>query len=305
MKILLIGLGTVGQAFYELLAEKGLEDLVKYVVVKQADKGRNAALSKISYSWEDKIVDPEIDCVVELIDDALVAQDIAFRSLSLNKHYISANKKMLAENLRDLKKLEEGSEGELLYEAAVAGAIPIVKTLGYYFETDELIGIEGILNGSTNYILEELAQGKSYEAALAQAQALGFAESDPYLDVSGWDATYKLSLLIYLASGNIVLPQSIQRSGINRSNAIRKPDLQLKLIASWNSKDKSKAKVGLEYLKQDHPLARIPAEENAILIHTKNGGSYLLQGKGAGAKPTAWAVYSDFKKIFKVEPLLV
>jgi len=303
MKILLIGLGTVGQAFYNLLKNKGLADQVKYIVVKDPFKTRGAPEELIHFNWQELINDPELDVVVELIDDAEVAREIADKALSLGKHYISANKKMLAENLASLQ-AKKPQQTELLFEAAVAGAIPIVKTLQSYFEAGEVLGIEGILNGSTNYILEEIAKGNSYDLALAKAQSLGFAESDPFLDVSGWDATYKLSLITQLTGGPQIPPQAIERSGLNSLKTLIPPGRKPKLIASWQV-DGSNTKVGLEYLPLDHPLAQIPAEENAILIHTENGGSYLLRGKGAGAKPTAWAVYSDLKKLLERSPALV
>lgn len=300
MKILLIGLGTVGQSFYDLLEKKGLNKLVKYIVVKDPQKSRQVATELIHYQWSGLIEDEEIDYVVELIDDAQVALSIARQTLSAGKVLISANKKMLADHLPELEGLKASFGGDIAYEASVAGAIPIIKTLRQYFEQGEVLGIEAILNGSTNYILEQVAQGHSYELALQNAQALGFAESDPFLDVSGWDATYKLSLLIYLASGHYIPPQKIPRSGLELlEGAKTSPNLERKpkLIATWSAEKENQTKVGLEYLDHSHPLFAIPAEENAILLHTVHGGSYLLQGKGAGANPTAWAVYSDLKAL--------
>lgn len=307
MKIALIGLGTVGQAFYELLEAKNLADKVKYIVVKDPQKQRLKTGSQIGFDWTKPLSDPEITHVVELIDDADEAFKIAEAALSRGLHFISANKKMLAENLKQLLDWEQGFGGQLYFEASVAGAIPIIRTLKEYFEYEEVTGLEAILNGSTNFILESIAQGLDYKEALAQAQSLGFAESDPFLDVSGWDPTYKLSILIYLVSGTLIKPENIRRSGLETLDpqwSIGR-DHKAKLIASWQTQGALKAKVGLKYLEKEHPLYHVAREENAILVHSQHGGSYLLQGKGAGAKPTAWAVYADLKQSLKFEAVLV
>ena len=298
MKIVLIGLGTVGQAFYNLLKDKGREDDIAQVIVKDRQKTRSIPNSKLSFNWEAYVQDPSYDVVVELTDDAKVAREIAELALRNGKVLISANKKMLAENLPDLVKLSKIYGGSLHFEAAVAGAIPVIRTLNHYFEQDEILGIEGILNGSSNYILDQINAGADYESALKQAQDLGFAESNPYLDVSGWDAAYKLSLLIFLANGDYIPPSELQVSGLEYLAAHQKSEGKVKLVAEWHRDKLSPPGVALKTVHEKHPLASIPNEENAILLHSRHGGSYLFRGKGAGAKPTAWAVYSDLKNLW-------
>lgn len=297
MKIVLIGLGTVGQAFYTLLKDKGREEDIAQVVVKDPNKKRLIPASKLSYSYQQYINDPSYHVVVELIDDAAVAKEIAVQALRKGKVLISANKKMLAENLPYLIELTKQFGGAIHFEAAVAGAIPVIRTLKHYFEHDEILGIEGILNGSSNYILDRVNAGSTFDAALKKAQDLGFAESNPHLDVSGWDAAFKLSLLIYLAQGQYIAPIDLKVSGLEKLANYEHSDAKLKLIAEWRLELEWKSGVSLKEIDFSHPLAHIPNEENAVLIHSLHGGSYLFQGKGAGAKPTAWAVYSDLKNL--------
>lgn len=280
------------------MKDKGREQDIAQVVVKDPHKKRAIPRSKLSYDFQSFLEDPSYSVVVELIDDAQAAKQIAEIALKSGKVLISANKKMLAENLPDLVKLSKIYGGSLHFEAAVAGAIPVIRTLNHYFEQDEILGIEGILNGSSNYILDQINAGTDYESALKQAQDLGFAESNPYLDVSGWDAAYKLSLLIFLANGDYIPPSKLQVSGLEYLAAHQKSEGKVKLVAEWHRDKLSPPGVALKAIHRKHPLASIPKEENAILLHSRHGGSYLFRGKGAGAKPTAWAVYSDLKNLW-------
>ena len=160
------------------------------------------------------MIDTDINTVVELIDDADAAYDIVKSALNLSKHVVSANKKLIAEHLDELINLAKEKGVSFLYEASVCASIPIIRNLEDYFKSDEIKGFQGICNGTTNYILSRTNQGLTYDKALAEAQDLGFAESDPTLDVDGFDAKYKLIILLKHAFGVSTQPDEVFNCGI-------------------------------------------------------------------------------------------
>src|SRR6478672_3754278 len=192
----LFGFGVVGEGIYHVLNQTpSLNATIKKVCIKHADKKRNAPPELFTTSYNDLLEDDEINLIVELIDDADEAYKIVKQSLNNKKAVVSANKKMIAEHLEELLKLQEVNDTSFLYEAAVCGSIPVIRNLEEYYDNDLLQSISGIVNGSTNYILTKIGEGLSYKEALLQAQQLGFAESNPRLDVEGIDPANKLTIL--------------------------------------------------------------------------------------------------------------
>src|SRR5690349_5414316 len=198
LKLGIFGFGCVGQGLYHVLHEThGVKAEIKKVCVKNKNKSRPVPDRFFTLDRNEILNDPEIDIVVELIDDAQAAYEIAKAALQHGKAVVTANKKMLAEHLEEIYDLQKQYNKPVLYEGSVCGSIPILRNLEEYYDNDLIKHIEGIFNGSTNYILTKVfEEKKNYESALKQAQELGFAESDPMLDVKGYDAKYKLVIAI-------------------------------------------------------------------------------------------------------------
>ncbi len=204
LNIGLFGFGVVGEGIYQVLSQKPqLNANIKKIVIKHPDKKRNAPSELFSTEADEILNDEEIDVVVELIDDADAAFEIVKKAMNSGKSVVSANKKMIAENHLELIELQREKNVSFLYEAAVCGSVPILRNLEEYYDNDLLNYIQGIVNGSTNYILTKMrTENESYEIALKAAQENGFAESDPTLDVEGFDAANKLSIINYSWSKN-------------------------------------------------------------------------------------------------------
>jgi len=211
----LIGFGVVGQGFYSYLEENKEEKLLPKIVIKNNNKERDEVKAKFITEADEVIHDKSVETVVELISDDKEAFDIVTTALKAGKNVVSANKKMIANNLERLLELENKSKGRFLYEGAVCGSIPIIRTLNDYYSLDTVTQIQGIFNGSTNYILTQIFKDNaSYQESLAKAQKLGFAEADPTSDVSGSDALYKLLILTTHAFGKFISPSKVLKIGI-------------------------------------------------------------------------------------------
>ena len=244
--------------------------------------------------------DEEINLIVELIDDSEEAYKIVTRSFEKGKPVVSANKKLIAENLSELISLQEKHNVSFLYEAAVAGSIPIIRNLEEYFDNDLLQGVFGIINGSTNYILTRLGEGLTYSEALLEAQQKGFAESNPALDVEGWDPTNKLTILLAHAYGIISTPTDHLRQGITRLHAkdasyANEKGLKIKLVAQAQklSNGKVAAFVLPRFVKVESQLFNVSNEYNGLVVESKLADKQFFYGKGAGRYPTSSAVISD------------
>lgn len=297
----LIGYGVVGQGFYSYLEEnKELKNLAG-IAIKNTEKEREPIRTSFTSDANELASAKDIDTVVEVITDAEEAFELVSSSLKKGKNVVSASKKMIALNLEKLIELEQKSKGRLLYEGAVAGSIPVLKTLNDYYNIDIVTKIEGVLNGSTNYILTQIFNDKaSYSDSLKKAQRLGFAEADPTADVSGDDALYKLFILTAHAFGKFFTPEKVLKLGIeNIKNSdiefALKNDLKIKLIASVESyNNKLWLSVLPTFVNPQSPFYNIDNEYNAVEITSDNLGKQVLIGKGAGSLPTGQAVYSDY-----------
>ena len=244
--------------------------------------------------------DPEIDIVVETIGGLEPAATYISRALNQRKHVVTANKALIASRGRELFRLARANGVDLLFEASVGGGIPIIKGLREGLVANRIQTLYGILNGTTNYILTRMTQdGLDFEAALAEAQRLGFAENDPTLDVSGGDAAHKLTILASIAASATVDLSQVYTEGIT---GIAKIDVDfaksfgfvIKLLAICRLIDgRFDLRVHPTLVPQGHLLAAVNNELNAVFVHGDYVGDTMFYGPGAGARPTASAIVSD------------
>ena len=297
----LFGFGEVGQAFHDVLQQTpDAPALIRSIVVRRKDKPRKPVSLPITTDPEYILNDPSIDLVVEATDDADAAFSIVCRALRAGKAVVSANKKMLASHLGELQALQKETGGVLLYEAAACASIPIIRNLEAYFEQEALLRIEGIVNGSTNYILSRMQdEGLSFDEALKQAQSLGYAESDPSLDTHGWDAAYKLCILALHAFGLELCAGDVLRLGIEQLNPAavqfaRDKGWQIKLLASATVCDGQLRPFVLPaFVRSDHPLHQTDGVLNGVCLQTAFAEAQFYRGRGAGGKATASALLAD------------
>lgn len=301
-KIGLFGFGCVGKGLYDVVkANPDLPVSLEKICVKNINKKRPITDVAICYDKNEILKDDKIDLIIELIDDADEAYAIVKEALIAGKDVISANKKMLATHLAELIDLQHKYGGHLLYEASVCGSIPIIRNLEEYYAQESLEKLEGICNGSSNYILSKLYdEGIPYKSALKKAQDLGFAESNPRLDVGGFDAKYKLCILVAHAFGVIVKPDDILNLGIQNisEEAIayaKSKGQKIKLIAkaTQNAEGVFKLSVLPHFVKEENRLFAIDNEWNAVAVKAAFSHEQLFVGKGAGDHPTAASVLSD------------
>lgn len=302
----LFGFGCVGFGLYEVLQQTpGLKANIKTICVKDRDKKRAIGSEHFTFDPNDILNDDEINVVVELIDDADAAFDIVSKALQNGKAVVSANKKMVAEHFAELIELQEKHGATLLYEAACCASMPIIRNLEEYYDNDLLQSIEGIVNGSTNYILTKTAaENLSYDDALKQAQEKGFAESNPILDIGGFDAKYKLLILLAHAFGHIAKPEDLLNIGIDQLGAAelnyaREKGLKIKLVAQAFKKPDGKisAFVLPKFVGSDKRLFTVDDVFNGVVTKTSFADEQFFVGKGAGAHPTASAVLSDISAL--------
>lgn len=299
----LFGFGVVGEGLYRLLRETNYSAInLRTIVVRETGKRRLLPESRFAFDKRAILDDPEIQLVIELISDPDEAFTIVKEALEQGKDVITANKKMLAEHLEELVALQALGGGVLLYEASVCGSIPIIQTLDGYFAWDPITRIEGIFNGTGNFILSETEKGKDYLTALREAQLAGFAEADPTLDVGSFDPKYKLILLALHAFGQIVHPDDVLNLGIQRltqreTDFAKRFGYVIRQVAWAQPTDKGlEAGVIPTFLPATDRLASIAGEENAVILHSQTAGTQVYQGKGAGAEPTALAVLGDIER---------
>ena len=298
----LIGYGVVGQGFYSYLEDNKEEKQLPKIVIKNNNKNKDEVKAKFITNTDEIINDKTVETVVELISDDKEAFSLVAKALKAGKNVVSANKKMIANNLEELIAIENKSEGRFLYEGAVCGSIPIIKTLNDYYSLDNVTQIQGIFNGSTNYILTQIFKDNaSYDESLAKAQKLGFAEADPTSDVNGSDALYKLLILTTHAFGKFISPSKVLKIGIQNisENDIAfalENDLKIKLIASVKTaNNKLWLSVVPTFVNANSVFYNVDNEFNAVEVVSEGIGKQTLIGKGAGSLPTGQVIYSDYK----------
>lgn len=318
----LFGFGVVGEGVYKVLQQTpSLQATIKKVCIRNPDKKRNAPADLFTTDKDSLLQDPDINIIVEVIDDATAAYNIVRTALLNGKAVVSASKKMIAEHLPALLALQESSGLPFLYEAAACASIPVIRNLEEYYDNDLLRSVHGIVNGSTNYILTKIFEEQlSFDEALKQAQQLGFAESDPTLDIEGYDAVNKWIIILAHAYGiitdqNNVLFDGISRITLEDSQVAAQKGYTIKLLAQANKlKDGTVAAFVLpQFVELNDPLAFIKNEYNGIVIESAFADKQFFYGKGAGSFPTASAVLSDigamryeyryeYKKLYHQKP---
>jgi homoserine dehydrogenase len=306
LKIGLFGFGCVGQGLYYVLNNStGFKaDIVK-IAVKNKEKKRSVTADLITYDKWEILNNNEIDVVVELIDDADEAFNIVSEALKRGKHVVTANKKMLAIHLEELYVLQQRHNVSLLYEASACGSIPIIRSLEEYFDNEELEKVSGIFNGTTNYILTKTISEKlSYADALKQAQGKGFAETDPTIDVEGYDAKFKAVIIVLHAFGLIIKQEDVLNIGITtlHDNDIKYASekgykIKLTPIIQRVANNKVSAFVVPRFIKDSSQLYNVDNEFNGVIVEGKFSGEQFLQGRGAGSYPTGAAVLSDISAL--------
>ncbi|PTS99106.1 homoserine dehydrogenase [Pedobacter sp. HMWF019] len=301
LKIGLFGFGVVGQGLHDIIKGQDLNLEIIKIAIKNPDKKRNLDARLFTTDHNELLDNPEINTIVELIDDAEVAFNIVKRALTSGKHVVSANKKMIANNLAELVELQEKYGASLLYEGAVCGSIPIIRNLEEYYDNELLHGISGIFNGSSNYILSKIFnEGLDYNVALKQAQDLGFAETDPILDVGGYDPKFKLAIATAHAYGLFIDPDKILNVGIqhlsaNDINYAREKNFKIKLVPTARkiSTRQIITYVLPKFVRSDDFLFNVENEYNGVTVQAAFADKQFFFGKGAGGHPTGAAVLSD------------
>lgn len=305
IKLGVFGFGCVGKGLYAVLNQtNGIKAEIVKICVKDRTKKRELPAELFTFDKNEILNNPEINVVVELIDDADAAYEIVTTALKNKKAVVTANKKMLAEHFEELHNLQLEHGAPLLYEGACCASIPIIRNLEEYYDNDLLTAVEGIFNGSTNYILTKIfKENIGYETALKEAQEKGFAETDPRLDVEGYDPKFKLAILLTHTFGVFVLPEEIFNFGIHRINDFdiryaREKGYKIKLVAHCRKfGDKVFAAVLPKFVKPDDKLYNIDYEYNGVVIESVFAETQFFVGKGAGSHPTGSAVLSDISAL--------
>ena len=219
LNIGLFGFGNVGRGLYDVLERINSTNVeIKHICVRDLNKNRGVK-AKFTDNPDDIFNDSDVNLIVEVIDDAEAAYDIVKRALKSRIPVVSGNKKMLGNHLPELIDLQEQYNTAMLYDASACGSIPVIRNLEEYYDNDLLCSVKGILNGSSNFILSKIFnENMSYADALKLAQDLGFAESNPTLDIDGWDSLYKLIIITMHAFGVYIAPEKIFTYGISTMN---------------------------------------------------------------------------------------
>ncbi|MDR2771598.1 MAG: homoserine dehydrogenase [Clostridiales Family XIII bacterium] len=314
IRIGLLGMGNIGTGTYKtlemnkahIMAGTGLDLAITRILEKDLARKRDVTVAPEQFTQEaaDILEAPDIDIVIELLGGIEPATGFMLTAMQNGKHVVTANKAAVAANYDKLLNTARANRVMFRFEASVGGGIPILNALTAALIANEYEEIRGILNGTTNYILTQMAEGGlSYEQALKSAQAQGFAEADPTADVEGHDVANKLSILISLAFGKRVPPETIPTVGIT---GITMRDIEnasaqggkLKLIALARKKGGDiEYSVGPTFVANAHPLAGVNNEFNAIFVKGNAVGELMFYGKGAGPLPTGSAVMGDVIEI--------
>ncbi|MCR4294001.1 MAG: homoserine dehydrogenase [Elusimicrobia bacterium] len=316
LNVAVAGLGTVGLETVRLLRARRAELKerlgAELRLVAVADRGaareaRGLGLPAGVALYRDPIDmarRAEADLFVELLGGLDAPKRFALAVLGRGKALVTANKRLLAHAWPEITGAARAGGARLAFEGSVAGGIPVLRALELSFSGDRVLGVDGILNGTTNYILSRGEEGLAPQDALVEAQALGFAEKDPSMDLSGQDAAQKLSVLAGLVTGGWLKPGAFPVAGIESVSsrdlafARERLGMAVRLVASLRFSGKPgapsvEASVAPTMVPMSHPLAAVRRQYNALLVHTASAGDLMFYGKGAGAGPTASAVLAD------------
>ncbi|WP_019413418.1 homoserine dehydrogenase [Paenisporosarcina sp. TG20] len=314
IQVAILGFGTVGQGIYQILNEKktqlkhslGVEIEVKAILIRDSTKNRMATPGVfVTDNFEEIEAIPGLQVVFEAIVGEEPAYDYLRRVIQKGCHVITANKVMFAKYGLELQELALKHDVHVGYEATTAGGVPVIKTLKNLLQVNQVYRIQGILNGTSNYILTEMRLQESlFEDALQEAQILGYAEADPYNDISGQDAFRKLMILSTLAFGQQpkwedVVIEGIADVSIEQVQDATRDGLRFRHVAeiSKGVDGSLSASVGLRLVGPEHPLYAIDGVNNGISIDTNYIGNLTLIGPGAGKFPTASVMVEDYAEI--------
>jgi homoserine dehydrogenase len=301
LNIGLFGFGVVGQGLYDIIKTKHLNLEIVKIAIKDSHKERSLPAHLFTTDRDELLNNPEINTIVELINDTEAAFEIVSRALSSGKNVVSSSKKMIALHLNELIELQHKHGTSLLYEGAVCGSIPIIRNLEEYYDNELLHSISGIFNGSSNYILSKgFLENMDYDTALKQAQDLGFAETDPTSDVGGFDAKYKLVIAAAHAYGVVVHPDAVFNFGIQNLSAsdlqyAREKNLKVKLVPVAKELDDRHVTLFVlpKFVNEKEFLYNVEYEYNGVIVQAAFADQQFFFGKGAGGHPTGSAVLSD------------
>jgi homoserine dehydrogenase len=320
INIALLGLGTVGSGVKKILhdnkeliekrmlvkTDKHININIKKILVKNLSKHMDIDKSIITDDFNDIINDSSIDIIVELIGGKDIATEYILESLMRKKHVVSANKMAIAYNGDKINLCAKENNVSFMYEASVAGTIPVIRVIEDSLTANNIYKISGIINGTTNYILTKMTkEGLSFDEALLQAQDLGFAEADPSSDLDGFDAMYKIAILSRLAYNVNINLDEIEISTLRTvtaddvKNATIKNHVIKYVAESEFANGKLSLKVGPKEIPMSDPLAFVDNATNAVYLYCDKAGRILLEGQGAGSEPTASAVIGDILNIIE------
>jgi homoserine dehydrogenase len=310
LKVGMLGCGVVGSQIARLLVENKSDltsraganlELVKVAVKNINTKREGISSSLLTDDAKSVVNDPEIDLIIEVIGGIAPAKELILTAIKNGKSVVTANKALLAQAGAELYAAADNANVDLYYEAAVAGAIPILRPLRESLVGDQVHRIMGIVNGTTNYILTKMDEsGTAFDDALKQAQSLGFAEADPTADVEAIDAASKAAILAGLAFHSRVSDTDVYREGITKITATdvkvaKAMDMVIKLlaIAELTPEGEISVRVHPALISRTHPLASVRESFNAVFVEAKSAGQLMFYGKGAGGEPTASAILGD------------
>ena len=304
IKIGLFGLGTVGEGIVDVISRaRNANAEIKRICVRDKSKKRNVDVnpSIITTERDDIFNDPDINLIVEVIDDPEAAYEIACESLRRRIPVVSGSKAMIARHLPELIALQRQYDTALLYDASACGSIPVIRNLEEYYDNDLLIEVKGILNGSSNFILSRVFDhNENYNDALRLAQKLGFAESDPSFDIEGYDSLFKLVIITVHALGVYVRPEDVFTYGIGNIgdfdiNYAKEKGRKIKLVAQVIKlgEDSFSMFVMPEFVSPSRYIYSVDDEYNGIVIRGECYDRQFMFGKGAGSLPTASSILSD------------
>ena len=320
IKIGLFGFGTVGRGLWSLLREVPSANVsIEAICVRNLGKDRGVD-AEFTDSPDAIFNNPEINFIVELIDDADASFEIVTRALRAGLPVVTGNKKMLARHLPELIELQRETGTALLYDASACGSIPVIRNLEEYYDNDLLISVKGILNGSSNFILSKIFnEGMPHSEALELARREGFLESNPTLDLDGWDSLFKLIIIGVHAFGVYVAPERVFTYGISNMNDddirfAREKDRRIKLVAHVEKLADNRLVMCVipQLISRNKYIYSVEDEFNGVVIKGLFYDKQFMFGRGAGARPTSSAVLSDitaclydykyaYKKVFAAE----
>lgn len=312
-KIALLGMGTVGGGVYEIIEKQKEEmpfkigaalEVVKVLVRNKAKYADRIPAEKLTDVWEDAIGDDSIDIVVEVMGGIEPARTYIKAALEKGKHVVTANKDLMAMHGHELLELAGEHHCDLLFEAAVAGGIPIIRPLKQCLAGNNITEIMGIINGTTNFILTKMKEdGMDFGEALQLATDLGYAEADPTADIEGYDAGRKLAIMASIAFHTSVTFDDVFTEGITKITAkdmryAKEMGCSIKLLGiAKNTETGIEVKVHPTMIPENHPLAAVNDSFNAVFVHGDAVDDAMFYGRGAGALPTGSAVVGDIMDV--------